>query len=134
MLSRLCRGAFARDAGDHTRRVITLSDSGAIVGKGLRDCSGQWPLHKPGGVRVGGDDVGMSQNFIACDRDQELLLPPSLREWVPAGHFAWFVLDAVEEMDLSGFYAAYRHDGHGRAAHDPGMMVALLLYTYARGE
>ena len=75
----------------------------------------------------------MSQNFIAVDRDQELLLPPSLREWLPAGHFAWFVLDAVEEMDLSGFYAAYRADGHGRAAHEPAMMVALLLYGYARG-
>jgi len=76
----------------------------------------------------------MPQNFIECDRDQEMLLPPSLREWLPAGHFAWFVLDAVEEMDLSSFYSAYRRDGHGRAAHDPTMMVALLLYAYARGE
>ncbi len=76
----------------------------------------------------------MPQNFIECDRDQELLLPPSLREWLPEGHFAWFVLDAVEEMDLSSFYAAYRRDGHGRAAHEPAMMVALFLYTYARGE
>ena len=75
----------------------------------------------------------MAQNFIACDREQELLLPPSLREWLPEGHFAWFVLDAVEEMDLSAFYAAYRQDGHGRAAHDPAMMVAVLLYAYARG-
>src|SRR5215212_9567805 len=75
----------------------------------------------------------MAQNFIACGRDQELLLPPSLREWLPEGHFAWFVLDAVEEMDLSAFYAAYRQDGHGRAAHDPAMMVAVLLYAYARG-
>jgi transposase len=75
----------------------------------------------------------MGQNFIACDREQELLLPPSLREWLPEDHFAWFVLDAVEEMDLSGFYAAYRQDGHGRAAHDPAMMVAVLLYAYARG-
>jgi transposase len=49
-------------------------------------------------------------------------------------HFAWFVLDAVAEMDLAGFYASYRSDGHGRAAHDPQMMVALLLYAYARGE
>lgn len=47
----------------------------------------------------------MAQNFIACDREQELLLPPSLREWLPEGHFAWFVLDAVEKMDLSAFYA-----------------------------
>src|SRR3954465_518244 len=76
----------------------------------------------------------MAQNFIACDRDQELLLPPSLREWLPEGHLAWFVIDAVAELDLGAFYAAYRADGHGRAAHDPAMMVALLLYGYAIGE
>ena len=76
----------------------------------------------------------MPQNFLACDRDQELLLPPNLRDWLPEDHFAWFVLDAVEEMKLNAFYDAYRADGHGRAAHDPQMMVALLLYAYARGE
>ena len=76
----------------------------------------------------------MAQNFLACDRDQELLLPPSVRDWLPGDHFAWFVLAAVEEMDLAAFYTAYRADGHGRAAHDPGMMVALLLYAYARGQ
>jgi hypothetical protein len=46
------------------------------------------------------------QNFIECDREQELLLPPSLREWLPDDHLAWFVVDAVEEMDLSAFYRA----------------------------
>jgi transposase len=46
----------------------------------------------------------------------------------------WFVLDAVETLDLGEFYGAYRADGHGRAAHDPAMMVALLLYSYAVGE
>jgi transposase len=76
----------------------------------------------------------MAQNFVACDREQELLLPPSLREWLPEGHLAWFVIDAVAEFDLSGFCAAYRADGHGRPAHDPAMMVALLLYGYAIGE
>ena len=76
----------------------------------------------------------MAQNFLACDREQELLLPPSLREWLPDGHLAWFVIDAVAEMDLSAFYAGYREDGHGRAAHDPAMMVALLLYAYAVGR
>jgi transposase len=76
----------------------------------------------------------MAQNFIACDREQELLLPPSLRQWLPEDHFAWFVLEAVEAMDLTAFLAAYRHDGWGRAAHDPAMMVALLLYAYAIGE
>jgi transposase len=57
-----------------------------------------------------------------------------LREWLPSGYLVWFVLSAVEEMDLSGFYGAYRFDGHGRPAHDPAMMVALLLYAYARGQ
>src|SRR5687768_691563 len=76
----------------------------------------------------------MAQNFLACDREQELLLPPSLREWLPDGHLAWFVIDAVAALDLSEFNAAYRVDGHGRPAHDPAMMVALLLYSYAVGE
>jgi transposase len=63
-----------------------------------------------------------------------LLLPPSLREWLPEDHLAWFVLDAVAEIDLNGFYGAYRNDGWGRAAFEPAMMVALLLYAYAVGE
>jgi transposase len=76
----------------------------------------------------------MPQNFIECDREQELLLPPSLREWLPDDHLAWYVIDAVAEMDLEPFYSAYRSDGWGRAAFDPQMMVALLLYAYAIGE
>ena len=76
----------------------------------------------------------MAQNFIACDREQELLLPPSLREWLPENHLVWFVLDAVDAMDLQSFLAGYREDGWGRAAHDPAMMVALLIYAYAIGE
>ncbi|MDP9399499.1 MAG: transposase [Actinomycetota bacterium] len=75
----------------------------------------------------------MSQNFLGCDREQELLLPPSLREWLPEEHLAGFVIDAVAQLDLA-FFAAYRADGHGRAAHDPAMMVALLLYAYALWE
>jgi transposase len=75
----------------------------------------------------------MPQNFLPCDRDQELLLPPSLREWLPRDHLAWFVIDAVAELDLAAFYADYRADGHGRPAHDPQMMVCLLLYAYATG-
>jgi hypothetical protein len=58
-------------------------------------------------------------------------LPPSLREWLPEDHLAWLVLEAVGELDLRAFYRAYRDDGHGRAALDPAMMVALLVYAYA---
>src|SRR3954464_3859009 len=76
----------------------------------------------------------MAPNFIECDRDQVLLLPPSLREWLPDGRLAWFVIDAVERLDLMAFYRGYRLDGQGRAAHEPSMMVALLLYSYAVGE
>jgi transposase len=76
----------------------------------------------------------MPQNFLGCDREQALLLPPSLREWIDDDHLAWLVLDVVGEIDLAEFYGAYRADGHGRAAHDPVMMVALLLYSYALGQ
>jgi transposase len=76
----------------------------------------------------------MPQNFVACDRDQAMLLPPSLLDWVPENHVVWTILGAVAEMDLSAFYGAYRADGHGRPAYDPAMMVALLLYAYARGN
>ena len=76
----------------------------------------------------------MSQNFLGCDRGQAFLLSPSLDEWLPADHFAWFVIAAVEAMDLTAFYAGYRADGYGRPAHDPSMMVALLVYAYSRGQ
>ena len=75
----------------------------------------------------------MAQNFIGCDRDQSFLLPPDVRDWLPEGHLAWFVLDAVAGMNLGEFYAAYRPDGVGRRPYDPTMLVALLLYGYARG-
>ena len=76
----------------------------------------------------------MSRNFLACDREQAFLLPPSLDEWLPEDHFARFVIAAVEAIDLSAFYGDYRADGPGRPAHDPAMMVALLVYAYARGQ
>src|ERR671921_2317834 len=75
----------------------------------------------------------MGQRFVACDREQSFLMPPDVREWLPPRHLAWFVIDAVAEMDLDAFYAAYRVDGRSRPPYDPAMMVALLLYAYARG-
>jgi transposase len=76
----------------------------------------------------------MAQNFLSCDREQDFLMPPSVREWLPAAHLAWYLLEVVERLDLDAFYGAYRADGSGRPAHDPAMMVALLLYAYAVGE
>src|ERR1700722_12391528 len=76
----------------------------------------------------------MPQNFIESSRDQSFLLPPSLRDWLPEDHLAWFVIQTVDELDLSAFYAAYRADGHGRAAYEPSMMVGLVLYAYSTKE
>ena len=73
----------------------------------------------------------MAQNFIEGGREQGFLLLLDVREWLPADHLAWFVIDAVADMDLSAFYAAYRADGHGRAAYEPSLMVALVLYAFA---
>jgi len=80
------------------------------------------------------DDVGMAQNFLSADREQLWLMPASVREWLPEGHLAWFVVDAVDEFDLAVFVAGYRADGRGGAAYPPRVMVALLVYAYAVGE
>jgi hypothetical protein len=62
----------------------------------------------------------MAYNFLAGDRDQAYLLPPDLRDWLPADHLTWFILDVVDQLDLGPFLKAYRADGHGRAAYHPG--------------
>ena len=75
----------------------------------------------------------MAYNFVPCDRDQPFLMPPSLDDWLPKDHLARFVVAGVETLGLSAFYARRRADGWGRAAYDPKMMVALLIYAYATG-
>jgi len=53
----------------------------------------------------------MPQRFVACDREQSFLMPPDVREWLSPGHLAWFVIDAVAEMDLDSFYAPIASTG-----------------------
>jgi len=62
-----------------------------------------------------------------------LLLPPSLLDWLPEGHLAHFILDVVEQLDLSKIYASYKGDGRGQPPYEPGMMTALLFYAYCTG-
>ena len=76
---------------------------------------------------------GMAQSFLSCDREQVLLLPPDLADWLPEGHLARFVIETVGELDLEAVYGSYRRDNRGRPAHDSSMMVALVLYAYAVG-
>jgi transposase len=77
----------------------------------------------------------MAYEYRRVDRDQPFLLPPDLRDWLPAGHLAWFVIDAVAVLDLSRFAVRATPAGSaaGRAAYDPRMLLALLVYGYARG-
>jgi transposase len=77
----------------------------------------------------------MAKGFRPVDRDQPFLLPPDVREWLPAGHLAWFVIDAVECLDLSGFAVRRTPAGSlaGRAAYDPRVLLGLLVYGYATG-
>ena len=77
----------------------------------------------------------MPQNFLACDRDQSLLLPPDMREWLAEDHFAWFVIEAVEALDLAEFFADYRDDGHGFALEaQPGRSQGRPLRRRARSS
>jgi len=75
----------------------------------------------------------MAREFDGVDRGQLLLMPPSLGEWLPEDHLVWTVIGAVDQMDLARFRDAYRLGAAGRAPFDPAVMVALLLYSYARG-
>ena len=63
-----------------------------------------------------------------------MLMPPSVADWLPEDHLAWFVLDVVAELDLTDFYSGYRADGRGGAAYDPAVMLAVLVYAYCIGE
>jgi transposase len=75
----------------------------------------------------------MAYHFLRCERDQPFLLPPDLRDWLPADHLAWFVLDVVDQLDLGPFLRAHRADGHGHPAYDPKTLLGVLLYAYAVG-
>lgn len=67
-------------------------------------------------------------SFALCpQRDQPMLMPLDMRDWLPEDDLLFVVLDAVAAFDLGAFRCRYRADGHGRAASGPEMMVALLL-------
>ena len=56
-----------------------------------------------------------------------------MREWLPEGHLAWFLIDVVAKVDTSRFHARYPNDGVGRPAYVPDMMLTLLMYAYCQG-
>jgi transposase len=88
------------------------------------------------------ENVLVAKGYRPVNREQELLLPPNMIEWLPEDHLAWFVIDTVAALDTSVLHAraARRRDGRarrnnaGRAGYDPDMLLTLLIYAYACGE
>jgi transposase len=77
----------------------------------------------------------VAKGYRPVSRDQPFLLPPDMRDWLPEGHLAWFVIEAVGALDLSRFAAGKTPRGSlaGRAAYDPRVLLGLLVYGYATG-
>jgi len=76
----------------------------------------------------------MAKAYRPVNRDQPFLLAPDMRDWLPPDHLVWFLLETLKHLDLKPFHARHRNDGAGRAAYDPDMLVALLIYAYCCGE
>jgi transposase len=75
----------------------------------------------------------MAKTFRPFDRDQGLLMPPSLHDWVPEGHLVRFIADVVDALDLSAIEETYTEE-RGYPPYHPRMMVAVLLYAYCTGS
>ncbi|ORM30653.1 hypothetical protein BFL43_05975 [Williamsia sp. 1135] len=81
----------------------------------------------------------MAKSYIHADRDQQFLLPPDMREWLPPGHLVWLIADIVQALDTSAFHGrrkrrATADSNAGRRGYDPDMMLVLLFYAYCVGE
>jgi transposase len=75
----------------------------------------------------------MGKSFRPYYPDEELLLPPSLREWLPEDHLAYFVSDVVDNLDLSAMDAVYGAEKRGQPPYNPCMMTKVLVYGYCTG-
>ncbi len=75
----------------------------------------------------------MSQNFLSCEREQVLLMPPSLRDWLPEDHLAWFMLATVEKLDLDAFYTSisrgWSRPGGARSGDDGRVVVRVCAWA-----
>jgi transposase len=87
------------------------------------------------GVDSGGDlrELCMAKAYRPVLRDQVFLLPPDMRDWLPADHLVWFLLETIEVLDTSEFDRCRRRGGVGAAGYDPRMLLGLLVYAYCRG-
>ena len=75
----------------------------------------------------------MSKPYLPYQPDQILLMPPSIREWLPEGHLAYFVSDVVDGLDLSAIYASYERESRGAPPFHPAMLTKIIFYGLCRG-
>src|SRR5579862_9506471 len=75
----------------------------------------------------------MAKTFRSYLPEQDLLLPPSLRDWLPEGHLAFFVSDLIDQLDLSAITSSYEDEGRGYPAYHPVMLTKVLVYSYCVG-
>jgi transposase len=75
----------------------------------------------------------MGKSYRPYDPDQEFLLPPSLREWLPEDHLIYFVSDVIDNVDLTAMDAVYGDEARGQPPYDPRMMTKVLVYGYCVG-
>lgn len=91
-----------------------------------------WRVAIPGSWTVVDDDR-VAKGYVRLRRDDLMLLPIDVRDWLPVDHVVWFLLDAVEALDTSSLHRRARLGGAGRCPYDPDMLLALLIYSYAGG-
>jgi transposase len=75
----------------------------------------------------------MGKTYRPYDPNQLILLPPNMREWLPADHMAYFISDVVDELDISGIERVYEEELRGYPPYHPRMMLKLLIYGYCNG-
>jgi transposase len=82
---------------------------------------------------AGVHDDGVALDYLTGDRTQQFLLPPDMRDWLPADHLVWFVIEVMGRLELSAFEQR-GDDLRGRRAYDPEVLATLLVYAYCVGE
>jgi len=75
----------------------------------------------------------MAKTYRPYVPEQELLLPPSLRDWLPEDHLAYFVSDLIDALDLSAITAVYEDEERGYPPYHPVMLTKVLVYGYCVG-
>src|SRR5260370_22735629 len=75
----------------------------------------------------------MAKTYRTSLHEQDFVLPPSLRDWLPEDHLAYFVSDVVDELDLSAVESIYEKEERGQPPYHPRMMTKILLYGYCVG-